>query len=133
MIRKVCFLLCATMCFGAIFFHEIVGSPVILSPLMASDLPRDVIGMLSFAWHTDVVLMLATTVLFINAALSPHNKITGLIATGITVGIGINAYGMALLFDPIMWQTPAPVLWTVIPIVAVTGVLSNITGYEFQR
>jgi predicted membrane-bound dolichyl-phosphate-mannose-protein mannosyltransferase len=41
------------------------------------------------------------------------------------VGIGINAYGMALLYDPIMWETPAPIIWTVMPVIGIAGLLSG--------
>ena len=95
MIMKTCFLSCAAFCFVAEVFYEIVGTSDLLVPLSSSDLEK-VTGMIPFSRHNDVVLMLGIGFLFACAAFKPENKLMAFIATGMTVGIGINAYGMAL-------------------------------------
>ncbi|MBF2753677.1 MAG: hypothetical protein ISN29_00200 [Gammaproteobacteria bacterium AqS3] len=124
-IQKICYCLCAVFCFAAALFHEIVGIPRLLNPLAASDLPNNVTAMLTFSWHNDVVHMLGVSALFACSAFIPGNKLLGWIAAAMVVGIGINTYWMALFYDPVMWQGPAPILWTVIPLIAAVGLLAK--------
>ena len=49
----------------------------------------------------------------------------GLIATWMCIGNGLVAYGMAFIFDPIMWQMPAPIIWTVISVIGIVRALSG--------
>ena len=46
-------------------------------------------------------------------------------ATAMSAGLGIIAFGLAFLYDPIMWETPAPIIWTVIPLIGIIGLLFN--------
>jgi hypothetical protein len=125
MMMRTCFSICAAFCFLAALFHEIAGGPELLVPLSSSDLPKIVTGMLTLSWHNDVVLMLGIGILFACAVFEPENELMAFIATGMTLGLGINAYGMALLWDPVMWETPAPIVWTVMPVIGAVGLLSG--------
>jgi hypothetical protein len=81
--------------------------------------------MFNFSGHTDAVLLLGMGSLFACAAFIPDNKLMGSIATAMSLGLGVVAFGLAFLLDPIVRDTPAPVIWTVIPLIGITGVLSK--------
>ena len=118
---KICFGLCAALCFGAVYFHEIIGTDMMLPPLASTDLKPDVIWLFHFSWHADSVLMLGMGTLFACAAFIPHQRLMGFIATGMSLGLGVTALGF--LYDPIIWETPAPTLWTLIPLIGIVGLL----------
>ncbi len=60
------------------------------------------------------VYRLGIGTLFACAAFLPGNKLMALIATGMSLGFTCLGVGLAIIYDPIMWQTPAPYAWTVI-------------------
>lgn len=123
---KWCFVVCAAMCAGAVLLHELAGSPLVLPPLVEAGLPADVAGLHRFSWHVDSVMVLGMAALFaLAAAGGPGNRPMALVATGMSLGIGVLGLGMALFGSPVMWDTPAPYVWPLLAAIAVTGVLAS--------
>lgn len=123
---KWCFVVCAALSAGAVLLHELVGSPLVLPPLVEAGLPADVAGLHRFSWHVGSVMTLGMAALFALAAGGgPGGRIMALVATGMSLGMACLGLGMALFGNPVMWGTPAPYVWPLLAAVAATGLLAS--------
>ena len=120
---KWCFGICAAIAFGAMFLHEILGTPLVIPPLMSSDLPDNVIWLHRCSWHAVGVAALSMAAMFAFAALQKGNKPMAFIATAMSLGFAFLGVGLAITGNPVLWQTPAPYIWTVIAVIGGAGLL----------
>lgn len=123
-ISSIMFLLAAVLSVIGAVAHEVLGSPKVLAPLAASNLPSDVIWLHHFSWHVGTVAVLIMAALFIAATRSEHRRVLAVFATIMSAGFAGLAIGLALFGDPIVWSTPAPYPWTIITVLGVVGLVT---------
>ena len=63
--------ICSIVCFGALFLHELKGTPLMIPPLEASSLDGNVKALLKFSWHVGSILTVSMGVLFARVFCSP--------------------------------------------------------------
>ena len=98
--------------------HETLGAPMVLPPLLTTDLPEEVIWLHNFSWHVGTIAVAAMIVLFVRAARTPGSFFVVCVAIGMSVGFAAIGIGLALVGSGVLWETPAPYLWC---LVAITG------------
>lgn len=103
--------------------HELVGAPMVLSPLAATDLPANVIWLHHFSWHVGTVAVLGMAALFILATRHPAGRLFAMVATSMSAGFAILGIGLASFGNSVLWSTPAPYPWTVVALTGLLGVL----------
>lgn len=103
--------------------HELIGAPMVLSPLAATDLPPNVIWLHHFSWHTGTVAVLAMAALYILATRHPAGRVFAMVATAMSTGFAILGIGLASFGNSVLWTTPAPYPWTVVALTGLLGVL----------
>ena len=118
---SIIFLLAAGLSIFGAAAHEILGAPKVLSPLIESNLPSDVIWLHHFSWHVGTVAVLTMAALFITASRHKSGRVLAIFATLMSAGFAVLAIGLALLGDPVVWTTPAPYPWTIITVLGIVG------------
>ena len=102
--------------------HEAIGAPMVLSPLVATELPENVIWLHHFSWHVGSIAVAAMIIMFAHAALKPGSIVMAVIATGMSSGFAALGIGLAVYASDAMWGTPAPYAWSVVAVVGGVGV-----------
>ncbi|MEE4143529.1 MAG: hypothetical protein V2I26_01935 [Halieaceae bacterium] len=114
--------LAAILSLAGLVAHEALGAPMVLPPLLATDLPEDVIWLHHFSWHVGSIAVAAMIIMFVYAALKPGNITMAVIATGMSAGFAALAIGLAIVGSNVMWGTPAPFAWSLIAVIGSVGV-----------
>lgn len=114
--------LAAGLCLLGLLAHELLGAPMVLTPLASTDLALDVIWLHHFSWHVGSIAVAAMIVLFAIAAHRPGNGAMALIATGMSIGFALLAAGLGVFGNSVMWQTPAPYPWSLVAAIGGLGV-----------
>lgn len=113
--------LAAALSLAGLVAHEAIGAPMVLPPLLATDLPENVIWLHHFSWHVGSVAVVGMIVLFVHAALKPGNIAGALIAAGMSTGFAAVGIGLAVYVNGVLWATPAPYAWSVVAVVGSVG------------
>jgi hypothetical protein len=95
---------------------------MVLSPLVATELPENVIWLHHFSWHVGSIAVAAMIIMFAHAALKPGSIAMAVIATGMSSGFAALGIGLAVYASDVMWGTPAPYAWSVVAVVGGVGV-----------
>lgn len=114
--------LAAALSLAGLVAHEALGAPMVLPPLLATDLPENVIWLHHFSWHVGSIAVAAMIVMFVYAARKPGNIAMAIIATGMSAGFAALGIGLAVYASDVMWATPAPYAWSVLAVVGGAGV-----------
>lgn len=122
-ISKLLYLIAATLSLLGAAAHEIVGAPMVLSPLADTDLPQNVIWMHHFSWHVGTVAALGMAALYIVAMRDSAGRLFAIVATAMSAGFAVLAIGLASFGNAELWTTPAPYPWTLVAIVGLLGLL----------
>ncbi|MEM7493655.1 MAG: hypothetical protein AAF296_09755 [Pseudomonadota bacterium] len=104
--------------------HVFLGGPLVVPELMASkDVSETVAWLLYFCWHDGTVALLVAAVAFAYSAFKPGNRVVGVFATALVLGIGALGLGVSLFGNGALFSTPAPYAFNLIGVVAVAGLL----------
>jgi hypothetical protein len=101
--------------------HEALGAPMVLPPLLETDLPPEVIWLHHFSWHVGSIAVAAMIAMFIYAACKPGNAPMAFIATAMSVGFALLGIGLAVFGNGVVWETPAPYVWALIAVIGGVG------------
>jgi hypothetical protein len=112
----------AAMSFLGLVAHELLGAPLVLPPLSSTGLPENVVWLHHFSWHVGTIAVVAMTGLYLYAATRPGNIAMAVIATGMSLGFACLGIGLAVWGSDVMWETPAPYVWSAIAVVGGLGV-----------
>jgi|GEM_PF-6456850 len=63
---KLMYWLTAGLSLLGLLAHEILGAPMVLPPLLETDLPEEVIWLHNFSWHVGTIAVAAMIALFIH-------------------------------------------------------------------
>ena len=113
--------LSAVLSLAGLVAHEALGAPMVLPPLLATDLPENVIWLHHFSWHVGSIAVAAMIIMFVYAALKPGNIAMAIIATGMSIGFAALGIGLAVFGSDVMWGTPAPYAWSLIAGIGAVG------------
>lgn len=113
--------LAAGLCLLGLAAHELLGAPMVLAPLTSTDLAVEVIWLHHFSWHVGSIAVAAMVALFAIAALRPGNGGMAIIATCMSIGFALLGAGLGVFGNSVMWQTPAPYLWSLIAVIGGLG------------
>ncbi len=122
-ISSLLYLTAATLSLLGAAAHEIVGAPMVLSPLADTNLPQNVIWLHHFSWHVGTAAVLGMAALFIMAMRHSAGRLFAMVATAMSAGFAVLAIGLASFGNAVLWTTPAPYPWTLVAIVGLLGVL----------
>lgn len=114
--------LSASISLAGLIGHEVLGAPMVLPPLLTSDLPEEVIWLHHFSWHVGSIAVAAMIVMFVYAARKPGSMAMALVAIGMSAGFSALGIGLAIFKSDVMWGTPAPFAWSLIATVGGIGV-----------
>jgi hypothetical protein len=112
--------ICSIVCFGALFLHELKGTPLMIPPLEASSLDGNVKALLKFSWHVGSILTVSMGVLFACSVLIPGNELMAIIGTAMLICMTLLVLGLAFK-DVNLRKTPAPFLWPSLSLLALMG------------
>lgn len=119
---KMMYWFAALLSLAGLVAHEAIGAPMVLSPLVATELPENVIWLHHFSWHVGSIAVAAMIIMFAHAALKPGSIAMAVIATGMSSGFAALGIGLAVYASDVMWGTPAPYAWSVVAVVGGVGV-----------
>jgi len=124
--------LAAALSLAGLVAHEALGAPMVLPPLLATDLPENVIWLHHFSWHVGSIAVAAMIIMFVHAALKPGNVAMALIATAMSTGFAALGIGLAVYANDVMWATPAPYAWSVIAVVGGLGACMELNSSKLS-
>ena len=116
---KLMYWLSAALSLAGLVAHEALGATMVLPPLLATDLPEEVIWLHHFSWHVGTI---AVAAMIVHAARKPGSIAMALIATGMSAGFAALGIGLAVYGSDVMWGTPAPFAWSLIAVIGGVGV-----------
>ena len=90
--------------------HVIAGEARVMKPMLTSDLPKQIKGLLYLGWHSASVAIAAIAICFAMAALGMHQQILASFATGLALSF------VAVAFMTAMKMKLPPVRFPVIPL-----------------
>lgn len=115
----------AVLCLFALLAHELVGAPMVLSPLLESGLSAEVIWLHNFSWHVGSVAVMGMIAMYIFAARKAEDLTMACIATAMSYCLATLGIGLALFGNVVMWGTPAPYIWSVVSILGTIGIITQ--------
>lgn len=107
--------------------HELIGAPMVLDPLDASTLPKNIVWLHHFSWHVGSVSVIAIVGMYWYASSHSGQHALAIAATTISGGFAILGIGLAIFGDAIVWTTPAPYVWTLVAGVGAFGVARDMS------
>ena len=116
------FKIAALICTLAFLAHEILGSPMVLTPLLGSGIDEEVIWLHNFSWHVGSVTAVAMTGMFLYSSVRPGNLALAVVATLMSIGQTVIGVGLAVFASSALWGTPAPYIWSIVSVLGVIGV-----------
>lgn len=116
------FRIAALICTLAVLAHEILGSPMVLTPLRGSGIDDEVIWLHNFSWHVGSVTAVAMTGMFLYSSVRPGNLALAVVATLMSVGQMVIGVGLAVFASSALWGTPAPYIWSIVSVLGVIGI-----------
>ena len=116
------FKIAALICTLAFLAHEILGSPMVLTPLLGSGIDEEVIWLHNFSWHVDSVTVVAMTGMFLYSSVRPGNLALAVVATLISIGQAVIGVGLAVFASSALWGTPAPYIWSIVSVLGIIGI-----------
>lgn len=116
------FKIAALICILAFLAHEILGSPMVLTPLLGSGIDEEVIWLHNFSWHVDSVTVVAMTGMFLYSSVRPGNLALAVVATLISIGQAVIGVGLAVFASSALWGTPAPYIWSIVSVLGIIGI-----------
>ena len=119
------FRIAALICALAFLAHEIVGSPMVLTPLLDSGINEEVIWLHNFSWHAASVTAIAMTGMFFYSSIRPGNLALAVVATLMSMGQTVVAVGLAIFANDVLWSTPAPYIWSIVSVLGVMGIWTS--------
>lgn len=128
---KLMYWLAAALSLAGIVAHEAIGAPMVLPPLLETDLPENVIWLHHFSWHVGSIAVAGMIVMFVLAALKPGNIALASIATGMSAGFAALGIGLAVYINDVMWSTPAPYAWSVVAVVGGVGAWMEVNAEKW--
>jgi len=115
------FRIAALICTLAVLAHEILGSPMVLTPLRGSGIDDEVIWLHNFSWHVGSVTI-AMTGMFLYSSVRPGNLALAVVATLMSIGQTVIGVGLAVFASSALWGTPAPYVWSIVSLIGVIGI-----------
>ena len=119
------FRIAALICALAFLAHEIVGSPMVLIPLLDSGIDAEVIWLHNFSWHAASITALAMTGMFFYSSVRPGNLALAVVATLMSLGQMVVAFGLGIFANNALWSTPAPYIWCIVSVLGVMGIWTS--------
>ena len=116
------FRIAALICTFAFLAHEILGSPMVLTPLLGSGIDEEVIWLHNFSWHVGSVTAVAMTGMFLYSSVRPGNLALAVVATLMSIGQTVIGVGLAVFASSTLWGTPAPYIWSIVSVLGVIGI-----------
>jgi len=119
----------ALLAFSVIIAHETIGSAQMIIPIENLDVSLDTKWLYHWTWHIDIIGVMAIVImLLIGARIKPGKWLTTM---ALFIASGYGLVMLALFGDPIVWQTPAPYAWTMMPVIIGLGVLFDKRSYSY--
>ena len=116
------FKIAALICALAFLAHEILGSPMVLTPLQGSGIDEEVIWLHNFSWHVGSVTAIAMSGMFLYSSVRPGNLALAVVATLMSIGQTVIGVGLAVFASSALWGTPAPYIWSIVSVLGVIGI-----------
>ena len=101
--------------------HVALGGPMVVDPLLASDLPDIVKWLGYFTWHDGTVALVVCGAALIYSALRPGQRALAVFAAVLLLGIGFLGLGVALIGNSVLFGSPAPYAFVPIGLIALAG------------
>ena len=115
------FRLAALLCLLALLAHELVGTPMMLSPLHTADLDQNVIWLHHFSWHVGTIIALTLLGMFGYASFRAEGLLLALVATLVCAAFALLAVMLAVFGNPVLWTSPAPWVWSTVAVIGGFG------------
>ena len=109
------FKIAALICTLAFLAHEILGSPMVLTPLLDSGIDEEVIWL-----HNLTAVAMAG--MFLYSSVRPGNLALAVVATLMSIGQTVIGVGLAVFVSSALWGTPAPYIWSIVSVLGVIGI-----------
>lgn len=113
------------LCVLVLIAHELLGTPMVLPPLSAADLPAEVVWLHHFSWHVGSIAIIAMIALFILATKKRDNLLMATVATAMSFGFALLGVSLAIGGDKALWGTPAPYAWCIVAIIGSLGIIRS--------
>ena len=129
-LEEILFYLAAILCFLGGLAHELIGAPMVLSPLAETNLPEEVIWLHHFSWHVGSISLIGMILLYVYAARNKGNYPVAFIASITLAGFAILGISLALFGNPVLWSSPAPYVWVIVSMIGFWGVSLERSKYQ---
>ena len=116
------FKIAALICALAFLAHEILGSPMVLTPLLGSGIDEEVIWLHNFSWHVGSITAVAMAGMFFYSSARPGNLAMAVVATLMSIGQTVVGVGLTVFASSSLWGTPAPYIWSIVSVLGVIGI-----------
>lgn len=122
------FMIAAILSLATTAIHVLAGTPEIMSPLFASDLPPSVKGVVDVMWHQITILLLIGSLASLAAALRPAWRLpVALLFGGHFALVALLFLALSLLWFSSPWPMPQWVLFGAMAVFMLMGYLRGRT------